>query len=64
MPDKVKHPKLISPEKQAQHNAVTDSATHNLNLVIDQIDSLDSDKYDEVLECLDSAKTALEKARG
>lgn len=48
-------------EQKTQHSAVLEVAGFNLGTLTDQIQTLDNPLYDEILECLDSAKEALEQ---
>lgn len=52
----------MTDEQKVQQQSVTTAALHNLDLVIDQLTSLDNARYDIVLDSLDSAKTELKEA--
>lgn len=54
----------LTPEQLEQHSHVLSVAKQNLELVINQVESLDHQIYDELLESLDNAKTVLEGRYG
>lgn len=45
----------LNDDQKIQHTAVLASAAHNLNLVIDQVESLNSDQYKKVSAALEDA---------
>lgn len=51
----------LTEEQVTQHKHVLAVAQANLAVVTDQVESLHNQMYDAVLECLDSAKSELEK---
>lgn len=51
----------LTDEQRIQHQAVLNVASHNLDTLIDQLQTLDSTIYDEILDSLDIAREALTK---
>lgn len=56
-------PKLTD-EQKALHENVLQAVEKNLNLVINQVESLDHQVYDDLLDNLDNAKRLLASKRG
>lgn len=55
---------IVDNDPKDQQANVLQAATHNLSLVIDQLQTIDIPKLDEVVEILDNAKMKLESVSG
>jgi hypothetical protein len=56
-------PVQLTDAQQRQHGHVLAVAESNLDLVINQIESLDHQRYDNLLEILDTVKEAFKKVK-